>query len=98
MTTMTISQVRARIREVVERVQRGEDVTITQNGAEVAVVSKPKRKPHPNPAAEQLIREAETLAEEMRALRGQPLRLTGAITPEQADQWVRELRAERDEW
>ncbi|HXR13145.1 MAG TPA: type II toxin-antitoxin system Phd/YefM family antitoxin [Solirubrobacteraceae bacterium] len=41
MSSMTVSEARAALREVLERVQVGEEVTITRHGQPVAVVVRP---------------------------------------------------------
>ena len=62
MTTISVSELRANLKAVLERVKRGEEVQLTQNGEVVAAVLHPDKlrwrakTPH-TAAAERLLRE-----------------------------------------
>lgn len=95
MATITVSEARTKMRDVLERVKQGEEIEITQNGEVVAVWLHPSKLRYRvrTPA----VTEAEKmLAEFERLQRERPPLATPGITEEQAEQRVRELREERD--
>lgn len=95
MKTMKVSEARAHFRAVIERVKKGEEVTLTQNGEPVArIVSLDKRPFRWRP---ETIEAADRMMERMRQARSKPFDIGPGITPERAEELVREIRAERDE-
>lgn len=96
MVTVNVSEARANLRSLLERVKRGEDVELTQNGATVAVLVHPSKRVAGRPEAQRVIEAGRKLLSEIDELRGKRSKLSGALTPERADEMVRELRAERD--
>lgn len=95
MTTLTVTEVRAHLKDVIERVKRGEEVHITQNGEVVAVWLHPTR-------VRQRVRTphtvaADELAEELEALRRARPRLPEpGLSAAYAEALVGEIRADRD--
>jgi prevent-host-death family protein len=95
METMKVSEARAHFRAVIERVKKGEEVTLTQNGEPVAklvsVEERPSRwRPETLEAAERTLRE-------IREARSRPFDIGRGISVERGEQLIREIRAERDE-
>ena len=95
MSTMTVSQARAALPEVLDRVEKGEEITITRHGRPVVVVVRPdalrsRRGEHALRAAEQTLA---VLADGRR----RSLSHTAVITAERADELVAAVRADRDE-
>ncbi|MEX2238542.1 MAG: type II toxin-antitoxin system Phd/YefM family antitoxin [Dehalococcoidia bacterium] len=97
MATVSISAVRANLRSLVQRVQAGEEITLTQHGAPVAVLVRPDRLSM-RPEAAALLADARERMARIEALRGKRKRLGlgPGISSERAEQYVRELREERD--
>ena len=96
MSTIGVTELRANLRDVIERVKRGEEVIVTQNDEPVAALLHPSkvrlraRTPHTEAADALLDRLAE-------ARRTQPDRGEG-LHPEQVENRLDELRSERDSW
>lgn len=83
------------MREALERVKKGEEIQLTQNGEVVAVWLHPSslklRVRSPNTVA------AEALAEELASLRkARPPLATPGIGEERAEELIRQIRADRD--
>jgi prevent-host-death family protein len=96
MAKVTVSQLRAHMREALERVGRGEELEVTQHGQVVAVLVHPaKRRP--------IVRTPSTIAakklhEELERLRRNPPPLPSpGISREFAEELIVEIRADRDE-
>lgn len=93
MSTLSVSQARATLPELLDRVTAGEEVTITRHGVAVAVVLRPD--------AVRLRRADRALAdaEQLRSLvdRGRATRLSDvrAIAPDRADSLVRDVASSR---
>jgi len=93
MATMSVSEARAALPEILDRVLAGEEVTITRHGREVAVIVRPDairvRR------ADQAIAEAERLRDLLD--RGRSARLSDApvVSDERADELLAELAASR---
>lgn len=96
MTTMTATEARARLPEILDRVSRGEEVTITRHETPVAVVVAPNALRHRRAAAEAAIARAEQFRRDLDQRRREPLASAGALRSERADELVRQLRTERD--
>ncbi|HEY3716841.1 MAG TPA: type II toxin-antitoxin system prevent-host-death family antitoxin [Jatrophihabitantaceae bacterium] len=96
MATLTASEARARLPEILDRVEAGEEITITRHDKPVAVVLAPRNVRVRRAAAAAAIAEADELGQELERLRLEPLELSGAITAERAEEMVREIRADRD--
>lgn len=96
MSEMTVSEARAALPEVLNRVQDGDEVTITRHGTAVAVVVRPDvlrvRR------AEAAFREADRIGELLDDARRQPLPTRPGLSTEEADdlvEWVRQGRDQR---
>lgn len=92
---MTVSQARAALPEIIERVLAGEEVTLTRHGRPVAVVV--------NPDILRVRRAGETLAvaanvrEVLDEARRSPLRDQPTLTKDRAEALVAEVRAARSD-
>jgi prevent-host-death family protein len=93
MTHLSVSEARAILPEVLDRVERGEEVTITRHGRPAAVLLRPDAVR--TRRAEQTIRRAREVAELVSAARGGPLP-PAVVSPEHAEEWVEAVRADRD--
>jgi prevent-host-death family protein len=96
MLNVTVTEARARMREVLEHVKAGEEVEFSQNGQVVAVLVHPSRLRRP-------IRTPNTLASEQlmanfNRLKKEKPQQSHNLQPGRADQLVKELRLERDGW
>lgn len=93
MAIMTVSEARASLPELLTRVEAGEEVTITRHGRAVAVVVRPDVL---RPRAAVVIEEAARLHEMLTAAGETELSVSPGLTPERAEELVREIRADRD--
>lgn len=91
---MTVSEARAALPEVLDRVGRGEEVTITRHGRPAAVVVRPEALR--SRRAEQAMRTSDQTLELLAASRRGFLSHTKGITAERADELVSAIRAGRD--
>jgi prevent-host-death family protein len=95
-SVMTASEARARLPEILDRVGRGEEVTITRHDQPVAVVIAPGALRLRRASAEALIVRAEELGRRLDAARDRTDGLSGAITEEYAEELIRQIRSDRD--
>lgn len=95
MATMTVTQARARLPELLDLVLDGEEVTITRHGKPAAVLvrwdSLRIRR------ADDAFRQAAELGEMIAEARKRPLGMGPGISAERAEQLVAELYAEREQ-
>lgn len=94
MAVMTVSEARAALPEVLNRVADGEEITITRHGTPVAVIVRPDilwSRSHASDLQEQ----AERLNEILREAQKTPLS-RGGISLEYAEELVAAIRADRD--
>ncbi|HEX5939291.1 MAG TPA: type II toxin-antitoxin system prevent-host-death family antitoxin [Dehalococcoidia bacterium] len=92
---MRVSDVRAHFRAVIERVKKGEEVTLTQNGEPVAkIVALNER---PSRWRPETLEAAGRTLKEIREARSRPFDIGPGISVERGEQIIREIRAERDE-
>jgi len=96
MATLTASEARARLPEILDRVSRGEEITITRHDVPVAVVLAPGALRHRRASAVAAIQDAHELGRRLESLRDRPLSDMPGISSERAEELVRELRVERD--
>jgi prevent-host-death family protein len=93
MSTMTASDARAALPELLNRVEEGEEITITRHGRPVAVLVHPgllrSRRAH---AA---LADAEHVGELLAAGRRAALPTSGGLSAERADELIAEIRAGR---
>jgi antitoxin (DNA-binding transcriptional repressor) of toxin-antitoxin stability system len=90
---MTVSEARAALPQVLDRVLAGEEVTITRHGQPVAVVVRPDRLR--TRRGEALIAESRRIGELIESARGKPLS-PPTVDPAYADALIAEIRAGRD--
>lgn len=94
MTTMTVTEARAALPEVLDRVIDGDEVTITRHGKPVAVVVRAGAARSGRAAA--AFAGAQQIQEMLEAARKKPLSPTGTISRERAEALVASIRADRD--
>jgi antitoxin (DNA-binding transcriptional repressor) of toxin-antitoxin stability system len=93
MTSLTVSQARAALPELLTRVEEGEQITITRHGREVAVLVRPDVVRTRSHLIIEVADGIHTLVAEA-APAGLPEE--DGLTQERADQLVREIRAGRE--
>ena len=93
MVTLSVSEARAALPQVLDRVEAGEEVVLTRHGRQVAVIVRPDalRVRRAGPALEA----AATIRERLEAARRSPLPERG-LSPERAEALAAEVRAGRD--
>ncbi|MGH9092814.1 MAG: type II toxin-antitoxin system Phd/YefM family antitoxin [Acidimicrobiales bacterium] len=91
---MTSSEARAALPEVLDRVDRGEEITITRHGRPVAVVVRPDALR--SRRAAQALSAAERTRGLLEAGRRNALSRATGITADRADELVSAIRTERD--
>lgn len=93
MSTVSVSEARAALPEILDRVLAGEEVTITRHGREVAVLVRPDairvRR------ADQALSEAERLRDLLDRGRRAPLADAPVVSAERAEELVAEVAASR---
>ena len=93
MTTLSVSEARARLPELLDRVAVGDEVTITRHGQPVAVVVRPDALR--TRRAEATIRHARHVGDLLSAAERQRLASADLLT-ERADELIRTVREDRD--
>jgi prevent-host-death family protein len=92
-TTMTVSEARAALPQLLDRVSAGEEVTITRHGRPAAVLVRPDtlraRRANEALAAANIVRDA------LEHGRQSPLAAHPALRQERADALIEEIRAAR---
>jgi len=91
---VTVSEARAILPALLDRVAAGEEVTITRHGKPVAVVVRPDALRARR--ADQALAGAQEVRELLERARRTPLAAEGSISPEWGEELVREVRAGRD--
>jgi antitoxin (DNA-binding transcriptional repressor) of toxin-antitoxin stability system len=94
MAVMTVSEARAALPEVLNRVAEGEEVTITRHGRPVAVVVRPDVM-WSRSRAETVLSESARLNDLLTAATDSDLPQTGGITEQYAEELVAAIRAGR---
>jgi antitoxin (DNA-binding transcriptional repressor) of toxin-antitoxin stability system len=93
MSSMSISEARANLPEILTRVERGEEVTITRHGRAAAVLVRPDvlraRRAQP------VLAEAEQLRDLLATARSRPLPAS-TLDEDRAEELIREIRAGRE--
>lgn len=90
---MTVSEARAALPQVLNRVLAGEEVTITRHGQPVAVVVRPDRLR--TRRADAALAEAERIRALLSAARSRKLSARGSLTTAEAEALVADVRAGR---
>jgi prevent-host-death family protein len=96
MLNVTVTEARARMREVLEHVKAGEEVEFSQNGQVVAVLVHPSRLRRPTRTPNTLA--SEQLMANFNRLKQEKLQSPASLKTGRADKPVKELRLERDGW
>jgi prevent-host-death family protein len=91
--SISVTEARAVLADLVARVLDGEEITLTRHGEPVAMLVRPR--PAWAERAPDIYEGAERLRKELEAARHRPISDRG-ISNDEAERWVRELRAERD--
>ena len=91
---MTITDARACLPELADRVQTGEEVTVTRHGQPVMVLVHPDSLSRRRRSS--IWDEMDQMKKSLEEDRSQPLN-QGELTIERAEELVRAIRAERDE-
>jgi prevent-host-death family protein len=94
MAVMTVSEARAALPEVLNRVADGEEITITRHGRAVAVIVRPDIM-WSRSRAESMLAEADQLHQLLQAA-GMSELSAGGLTVEYAEELVAAIRADRD--
>lgn len=94
MAMMTVSEARAALPEVLNRVEAGEQVTITRHGRAVAVVVRPDIMWSLS-AASEITAQAEQVQRVIQAA-GEREKPSGGLSIEYAEELVAAIRADRD--
>ena len=93
MSSLTISEARAALPELLRRVEDGEEITITRHGWPVAVLVRPDvlraRR------AERVMADAEEIHQMLSSARGRPLPDAGGVSAERADELIADVRTGR---
>jgi hypothetical protein len=95
MAVMTVSEARAALPEVLDRVAGGEQVTITRHGRPVAVVVRPDIM-WSRSRAEGVFDESARLTDLLAAAADSELSLSDGITAQYAEELIAAVRADRD--
>jgi prevent-host-death family protein len=94
MAVMTVSEARAALPEVLNRVEGGEEITITRHGRAVAVIVRPDIM-WSRSRAESLLADADRLTQLIEAA-GERSMSPGGLTEEYAEELIAHIRAGRD--
>ena len=94
MAVMTVSEARAALPEILNRVAEGEEVTITRHGRAVAVIVRPDIM-WSRSRSEQVLAEADKLHELLQEAAESELPARG-LTEEYAEELIAAIRADRD--
>lgn len=93
MTSMTVSQARAALPELLTRVEDGEEVTITRHGRAVAVLVRPDSLRSRSRAA---LQDAERVHELLAEAAATALPVQPGLTAQRAEELISQIRAGRD--
>lgn len=94
MAEMTVTEARATLPDLLDRVAMGEEITITRHGKAAAVMLRPAALR--TRRAEKAFAEASEIAASLAAARNKPLSGGKGMTIERAEELVAHIRAERD--
>lgn len=94
-TELSISEARAQLPDVVNRVIAGEEITLTRHGQAVVVMLRPDAVRTRSAAAQALVERSKEIGRMIDDARGRPLP-PPAGSAEWAEEFVREIRADRD--
>ncbi len=94
MNALTVSEARATLPSILDRVERGEEVTITRHGRAVAVVVRPDALRARR--VSDVWNEADRIGELLDAARRTSKSAAPGLAPGRADELVAQIRADRD--
>ncbi len=94
MSTLAVTDARAALSDILDEVEAGGEVTLTRHGKPVAVVIRPDMLRIRRGAS--IIEEAGLLRERLIAARKAPKPTTGGISNERAEEYIAQIRADRD--
>jgi prevent-host-death family protein len=89
----TLSEARASLSQLLDRVEAGEEVTITRHGRDAAVLVRPDTLR--TRRAEEVLSAAEQLREAMSRGASRPLGHHPVLTEERAEEMISQIRADR---
>lgn len=95
MAVMTVSEARAALPEILNRVAEGEEITITRHGQAVAVIVRPDIM-WSRSRAENVLAEADRLEDVLRAAADRELSVGRGISESYAEELIAAIRADRD--
>jgi antitoxin (DNA-binding transcriptional repressor) of toxin-antitoxin stability system len=93
MESMTVTEARARLPEILDRVEKGEEITITRHGRPAAVLLRPDAVRVRR--GENTLDKAREIGRMLEEARHKPLG-PPSIDPVWADELIQEIRADRD--
>jgi prevent-host-death family protein len=93
MATMTVSEARAGLPELLTRVEEGEEITITRHGRAVAVLIRPDALRVRR--AERVLADAEKIHQLLEAARTAPLTGSGGVSEGRAEELITDVQAGR---
>jgi antitoxin (DNA-binding transcriptional repressor) of toxin-antitoxin stability system len=93
MTSMTVSEARAALPDLLRRVESGEEVTITRHGRAVAVLVRPDVLRSRSRSA---LQDAERIHELLAAAAAESLPAEPGLTAQRAEELIAEIRAGRE--
>jgi prevent-host-death family protein len=94
MTSMTVSEARAALPELLTRVEDGEEVTITRHGRPVAVLVRPDALR--SRRAREVLDSAERIHDLLAEAAATVLPESTGLTTQRAEDLIREIRTDRD--
>lgn len=94
MGELSVSEARASLPQILDRVERGEEVTITRHGRAAAVVVRPDALRARR--ADRVFADAERVSEVVRSGRSRRLDAGNGITAVRAEELAADIRADRD--
>jgi antitoxin (DNA-binding transcriptional repressor) of toxin-antitoxin stability system len=95
MAVMTVSEARAALPEILNRVAEGEEITITRHGRAVAVIVRPDIM-WSRSRAEEVLSESVRLNDLLQAAADSDLPAAGGLTEQYAEELIAAIRADRD--
>jgi prevent-host-death family protein len=93
MAQLSVSEARGILTEILDRVEQGEEITITRHGRPAAVLLRPDAVRMRR--AEKVIEQAREVAALVSACRDRPL-AAPVVSAEHAREWAEAVRADRD--
>ena len=96
MVSMTISEARAALPELLSRVEQGEEITITRHGRPAAVLVRPDALRSRRAAA--ALEDAARIHDLVAQAAADPLPEGSGLTTQRAEELIAEIRAGRDTW